>query len=146
MKAKLEDLQPGDKAVILSRSHGPTSAAEFDAFTPLSITGIVNVTPKFIETALYRFDRSTGMPANPFTQGHRLSIDPKHEEAVLTKQKLKQTEIEQREAAQREKQSRVTFQLASQIVNTVEPEKTIEALEGLGEERLRQIVEWLKRR
>ena len=86
------------------------------------------------------------MPANPFTQGHRLSIDPKHEEAVLTKQKLKQTEIEQREAAQREKQSRVTFQLASQIVNTVEPEKTIEALEGLGEERLRQIVEWLKRR
>jgi len=84
------------------------------------------------------------MPANQFTQGHRLSIDPKHEKTVLTKQQLKLAEITQGEAAQREKQSRVTFQLASQIVNTVEPEKTIEALEGLGEDRLRQIVEWLK--
>jgi hypothetical protein len=121
MKAKLENLQPGDKAVILSKSSRPASAAEYDAFTPLSIASIVRVTPKFIETALYRFDRSTGMPANQFSQDHRLSINPEHEEAVLRKQQLKQTEIEQRQAAQREKQSRATFQLASQIVNAVEP-------------------------
>jgi hypothetical protein len=144
MKTKLEHLQPGDKAVILSKSYGLASAAECDEFTPLSIANIVRVTPEFIETTLYRFDRSTGMPANQFTQGHRLSVDPNHEEAVLTKQLLKQTEIQRREAAQREQQSRVTFQLASQIVNTVEPERTIEALERLGEDRLRQILEWLK--
>jgi hypothetical protein len=144
MKTKLEDLQPGDKAVILSRSDRPASSAEHDVFKPESIGSIVEVTPEFIETAIYKFDRSTGMPSNRFTQGHRLSIDPKHEEAVLTKQKLRRTEIEQREAAEKEKQSRVTFQLASQIVNTVDPEKTILALERLGEEQLRQIVEWLK--
>jgi hypothetical protein len=144
MKTKLEDLQPGDKVVILSKSDHAASVAESDAFTPLSIAGIVTVTPKFIETALYKFDRATGMAANPFTQGHRLSIDPKHETAVLTKQKLKLAEITQGEATQREKQSRVTFQLASQIVNTAEPEKSIEALEALGEDRLRQVLEWIK--
>src|SRR6266478_2829911 len=144
MKTKLEDLQLGDKAVILSRSKRPSSSAEYDTFTPQSIGSIVKVTANFIETALYRFDRSTGMPSNQFTHGRRLSIDPKHEEVVLTKQKLRQTEIEQREAAEKKNQSRVTFKLASQIVNTVEPEKTIQALERLGEDRLRQIMEWIK--
>ena len=41
-------------------------------------------------------------------------------------------------------QDRETFRLASLIVDSLEPGRSIAALEKLGEERLEQIVRWLK--
>lgn len=40
-------------------------------------------------------------------------------------------------------QDRETFRLASLIIDKMEPGRSIAALEKLGEERLKQIVEWL---
>ena len=44
----------------------------------------------------------------------------------------------------RTEQDRETFRLASLIIDKVEPGRSIAQLEKLGEERLRQIVEWMR--
>ena len=44
----------------------------------------------------------------------------------------------------RGEQTRETFRLASLIIDKLEPGRSIATLEKLGEERLKQIVGWLK--
>jgi hypothetical protein len=48
------------------------------------------------------------------------------------------------EAFLRTEQNRETFRLASLIIDKLEPGRSIAELEKLGEERLRQIVEWMR--
>jgi hypothetical protein len=48
------------------------------------------------------------------------------------------------EAFLRAEQDRETFRLASLIIDKLEPGRSIAQLEKLGEERLRQIVEWMR--
>ena len=106
------------------------------------LTRINKVTSKIIETASGKYDRVTGKAFTKQTTGW-LSLDLAHLEPLRTKRAEVATEREAHERAEQERVARPTHQLACKIVNSVEPEKSIEALELLGETTLRQIVDWL---
>jgi hypothetical protein len=54
-----------------------------------------------------------------------------------------QSAIDNHKAFELDEHSRETYRLACQIINKLEHGKSIDALEKLGKEKLRQIVEWL---
>jgi len=84
------------------------------------------------------------MPANRWSQGKRLSVDLQHMEVLERVAKSQTERRKQLEKTETEKRNRKTFQLASEIVNSVDPSQSIAQLETLGEDRLTTILEWLQ--
>lgn len=129
----LNQIKEGDKVVIKTQS-----GAYF--------TTVTKVTANQIHTHSFRFYRSNGLPATRSSIGCQISQELEVWQSLEDRTDKVRRQREAQEAELRARNQRMTYQLASQIVDSVDPGKSIAILEGLGEKKLRQILEWLEHR
>lgn len=115
-------------------------------FEPSRTAVVTHVTRDYVYTSSDdKFSRETGH--HKHLSYKKISVLPAHLEAAFlldsqrTDRAERSRELEQKQV---EARSRPTYQLACEIVNLVEPEKSVAALERLGEEKLKQILSWLE--
>jgi hypothetical protein len=109
------------------------------------LTKVTKVTAKLIHTHSSKYEILTGKPATRHSVGKGVTNDPKvinELEKIRDEKKRKADDIEQ---AIQARNARETYQLATQIVDSVEPSKSIQKLELLGARRLKEIIAELRR-
>ncbi len=134
----LANVKAGDKVAVLKRNNsvGPDEPS----YTPYALARVSKATAKTIETGFHKYNRQ-GMPANKYTYGYILSVDPQIIATLQAERDKEKAERETRERTVEERINRPTYKLACQIVNSAEPDKSIADLELLGEERLETMID-----
>lgn len=109
------------------------------------LTKVTKVTAKLIYTHGSKYDIQTGRPATRYSVGVHITNDPKIIKPLQDKRDEKNNQIAEIESARQAREARETYKLASQIVDSVEPAKSIQKLEQLGVRRLKEIIAELDR-
>lgn len=133
----LSGIRAGDRVALFDGGPGQTPSLRY-------LVTVSKVTKQQIHTPSQRFDRITGTALTSFCKQRKISANPIHLEPLL---KQEEEDKAQRAAAEKlilERDGRVTYQLAAQIVDEVMPENTIADLELLGEQMLREILTIIK--
>jgi len=126
-------VRTGDEIAVETNSHS------------FYLTKVTKVTAKLIHTFGSKYDIQTGRPATRYSSGVRVTNDPKIINELREKRDEKNRKAAEVEKAFKARTARETYKLASQIVDGVEPSKSIQKLELLGARRLKEIIAELKK-